>query len=98
MLLASAYLVYLLCAIVPCNPKFPQPQIPTKEDPSNWDSRESRWRRPLEEPSPPPRVKLRNGALVEGYFMKSSQGNSIAAFEGIPYAEAPVGINRFQVN
>lgn len=38
-----------------------------------------------------------NNGLVEGYIMKTINGREIYAFEGIPYAEAPIGHLRFRV-
>lgn len=44
----------------------------------------------------PPVVKIPLGA-VQGYWAKSVDGRQYAAFEGIPYAEKPIGNLRFEV-
>jgi hypothetical protein len=46
--------------------------------------------------TPPPFVRTYSGD-VEGYFMKVVGGRKINAFEGIPYAEPPIGRLRFRV-
>jgi Carboxylesterase family len=43
-----------------------------------------------------PKVTIGQGTLV-GKTMPSRQGNKIYAFQGIPYAAAPVGELRFMV-
>ncbi|VEN62745.1 unnamed protein product [Callosobruchus maculatus] len=42
-----------------------------------------------------PKVTLRQGVL-EGFYKQSVEGNIIYAFEGVPYAEPPVGHLRFK--
>lgn len=44
----------------------------------------------------PPVVKTPLGN-VQGYWAKSVDGRQYAAFEGIPYAEKPIGNLRFEV-
>lgn len=44
------------------------------------------------------RITLPNSSKLIGRFMRSSNGNGIRAFLGIPYAEAPVGNLRFRVS
>ncbi|CAL8094841.1 unnamed protein product [Orchesella dallaii] len=34
---------------------------------------------------------------MRGYYMKAVGGRKIRAYEGIPFAEAPLGVNRFEV-
>lgn len=43
-------------------------------------------------------VTLPNDGKLVGRFMRSSNGNGIRAFIGIPYAEPPVGNLRFRVS
>lgn len=43
------------------------------------------------------RVTLANGSKIVGRFRKSHDGRGIRAFQGIPYAEPPVGELRFKV-
>lgn len=42
-------------------------------------------------------VKLPLG-LVEGYIKETLTGRKLVAFEGVPYAQPPVGEFRFKVN
>lgn len=44
-----------------------------------------------------PQVKLSSGT-VEGFHQKSFNGKDFISFEGIPYAQPPVGNNRFKVS
>lgn len=44
----------------------------------------------------PPLVKTSSGK-VQGYWAESYDGRQYAAFEGIPYAEKPLGKLRFEV-
>lgn len=44
----------------------------------------------------PPIVRTFSG-LVQGYWAESVKGRPYAAFEGIPFAQAPVGDLRFKV-
>lgn len=41
---------------------------------------------------------ITKGGGVQGYFMKVVGGRDVYAFEGIPYAEAPIGNLRFRVS
>lgn len=42
-------------------------------------------------------VKLPSGT-VEGFYKKSVNDKDYISFEGIPYAQPPIGDNRFKVN
>lgn len=43
-----------------------------------------------------PIVKTKNG-LIRGIYKRSNNGREFTAFEGIPYAEPPIGNRRFKV-
>ena len=43
-------------------------------------------------------VKLPKLGGINGYYQKSANGRQVSAFEGIPYAQPPVGELRFQVH
>lgn len=44
----------------------------------------------------PPVIRTFSG-VVQGYWDESFDGRQFAAFEGIPYAEKPIGDLRFEV-
>ena len=44
-----------------------------------------------------PVVYLNHGGGVMGYYMGTMNGRKISAYEGIPYAEQPIGNRRFKV-
>lgn len=46
---------------------------------------------------PAPSVHLPLGKL-EGYIKETITGKKVLAFEGVPYAQPPVGHHRFKVN
>jgi len=48
------------------------------------------------ETSKPPEIQTTTGRIA-GYYMNTLTGNVIGAYEGIPYAESPVGKLRFRV-
>lgn len=89
--LTSVFLLNLLCALVPCDPKYHEPtpaenvQVGFR---SSLDSSNS-----IEEIEP--KVTVKNGEL-DGYFSTTIGGRKIFAFEGIPYAEAPIDNRRFK--
>ncbi|CAG7821890.1 unnamed protein product [Allacma fusca] len=104
MVLITTFLVNVLCALVPCPPQFPGPEI---SDNNLIDSQADTFRHlrgtnndtdsdNLQPFEIEPRVGISNGK-VEGYFMKTVGGRRILAFEGIPYAEAPIGSRRFRI-
>jgi hypothetical protein len=45
-----------------------------------------------------PLVVITKTGKLRGYWMKAVGGRKIRAFEGIPYAEPPVGYFRFNVS
>ena len=42
-------------------------------------------------------VELSDG-LIEGHVVETDFGNRFIAYEGVPYAQPPIGINRFSVS
>ncbi|CAG7717499.1 unnamed protein product [Allacma fusca] len=86
------FLVNLLCAVVNCAPDFGQPGDSLVG--SRLGARVLDLNGTVLQP---PLVETLGGSL-EGYFMKTISGREIYAFEGIPFAEAPVGERRFRSN
>lgn len=86
-LLLANFLLNLLCSVSDCNPKYAYPADPTvavgRSDLGSFEAY--------------PVVRTETGRL-RGYTMKAISGRPISAFEGIPYAESPAGVNRFQVS
>lgn len=94
--LTSVFLFNILCAIVPCDPDYGKPQIDESVAASNQVVFRNSFGKEIGE-EVEPKVKLENYGLIEGYTMSTIGGRKIYAFEGIPYAEAPVNERRFQV-
>jgi hypothetical protein len=86
--MAVTFLVNLLCSVVSCDVPLPIPEI--------MDLHTSQSSIFPEVLALEPFVDTRFGRL-EGYPMKTSGNRRIYAFEGIPYAEPPVGHWRFKV-
>ncbi|CAG7821889.1 unnamed protein product [Allacma fusca] len=84
----AAFMVNLLCAIVPCDPQFRPPEISELTGPRLG-------KRFLAPEVTHPTVHLKSGD-VQGFLMTSAGGNRIHTFEGIPYGEAPIGKLRFR--
>ncbi|XP_035709631.1 venom carboxylesterase-6-like [Folsomia candida] len=102
---SAVFLVQLLCVLVPCNPRYPIPDLSQDEDKVNdrfagiagsnflkrlWHSHSDEGHHAL-----PPLVKT-EGGVVEGYVMKVVGGREVYAFEGLPYGEPPTGNLRFR--
>lgn len=93
------FLVHALCSIVSCDVKMPYPEV--QDDLSISESSTS--------PAAAAASSLFSEVLMldahvdtklgglDGYVMKTMTGKRIYAFEGIPYAEPPVGPYRFRV-
>jgi hypothetical protein len=97
MMTASVFLVNLFCSLVPCEPNFGDPQVPSGKHDGRLKTRSHTVPGLTSDGYlDPPVVQTYSGAM-EGYLMKIINGRRIYAFEGVPYAEAPVGHLRFQV-
>lgn len=109
MILLTTFFMNALCALVPCPPQFPGPEIDSASllgfrdgvrrlrNINNGSSDSDGNDVALNILDTTPRVDTQYGT-IEGYFMKTVGGRDIYAFEGIPFAEPPVGSLRFEVN
>jgi len=101
---ASIYLVNLLCALVPCDNKFPYPDTSFSEPQLFKDNIKfntvgySQYYHSSYHHTKhgPPLVTTKSG-VIQGFWMRVVGGKLIRAFEGIPYAEPPIGHLRFRV-
>jgi len=91
----------VLCSVFQCEHEYPSDPLQSERavvmgrSITDRTGRENRWNEV--ENNGNPIVFTRAGA-VEGYVMKTIKGRSIAAFEGIPFAEDTGGRNRFMVS
>lgn len=106
-LVTSVFFVQLLCALVPCNPNYPVPDL--SQDPRHSDTNHIRstleshffkrlWPWSTEShPSPPHPLIPTEGGLVQGYKIRVVGSREVHAWQGIPYGEPPTGHLRFKV-
>jgi len=88
MALGTAFLLNLLCSVVSCSPQYPTPQIVDQKVSGSEISNEILNLAAY--------VDTRFGGL-HGYSMRTARNKRIYAFEGIPYAQPPIGPYRFKV-
>ncbi len=99
-IITSLFLVQLLCVLVPCNPRYPDPDLSPSHHNHDHDKLgrshflEKLWPGFLKN-NDGPLVSTKDG-LILGYPIKVVGGSEIFAFEGIKYAEAPIGQLRFR--
>jgi hypothetical protein len=89
MVLLSFLLTNILCSFTPCFPTFEPPLAAQSETQIRTRSDVNRTKWPV--------VTTGTGD-VQGFTMKTIGGRDIYAFEGIPFAEPPVGQLRFRVS
>jgi len=92
-LLSTALAINILCSYTPCFPTHKPPLAPEYE----YGTR-SRRRLDLSVNRPTWPVVTTKIGNVHGYTMKTIGGREIYAFEGIPFAEPPIGNLRFRVS